>query len=218
MKRYFKLAVAALAVALIVVQCTKNPVSETMSDDPFLNSDQEVSVQEVEALDQEIDALEEESVTDSTVNPYKRLAIALLKLDYLLNKTGIIVRRANVDSATILYQQAREAQKNALNAAKIDSLDLAFGYVRESRHFAIDALKKIREELGPPPILENIQKMREDAKALVDELKPQLEESENLIAHKCFAKGMIHLRLAGEAMEKRELRRAAFHYFTDLYK
>lgn len=217
MSKYFRLVVAALAVSVIVVQCTKNPVSETVGDDMIQDFDQESSVQQIEVLGAEIDALEEESVIDSTVNPYKRLAIALLKLEYLLNRTERIVNKASIDSAAMLYHQARDAQLNAIDAAKIDSLDLAFGYVKESKEFAIDALKMIRNELNPPPILEHIHQMREDAKALVDQLKPLLEDSQNIIAHKCFAKGSLHLRLAAEAMGKREFRRAAFHYRTAIF-
>ena len=217
MRKYFRLTAALLAISVIAVQCTKNPVSETMNDDMMQDFDQAASVQQVEDLNAEIDTLEEESVSDSTVNPYKHLAIALLKLDYLLNKTERIVKKADVDSAVIFYHQARDAQKNALDAAKIDSLDLAFGYVKESREFAIDAIKMVLKELGPPPILEHIQKMREDARALVDELKPLLEDSHNIIAHKCFAKGTLHMHLAKQAMENRELRRAALHLRTAIF-
>jgi len=216
MKRLFTFMLLALFIIIFSTQCSKNPTSQeplNLSD----NSQNDFSLEQIQSLSSDIDSIEEQCVSDTAVNPKKRLAIALIKLDNLLGFTGKIVLHADIEEATDLYEQARDSQHNAIESAQSDSIDLAFSYIKESKYLALEAIKTVYQQIGPPPVIERIRQFQEEAKALIEQIKPLLEESDKTLAFICFHKGMIHLRLARESLDKFELRKAEFHIRTALF-
>jgi len=198
--------------ALFAVNCSNNPVS---FDESSFGADS--LYEEASSIDSEINELEESCISDTADNPYKRLARALVRLERLLYITEKAVTRADIDSATALLRKARTAQQKAIAAADQDSLHLSFCYIRESKHCAIQALKCVRSTLDPPPSLQDISDMKNDAEKLISQITPLIEDCQNVESHIYFTKGKIHYRVGNGCLIQEEYRKSYFHYKTSVF-
>ncbi len=115
------------------------------------------------------------------------------------------------ETAKILYREAREAQRRAIQAARKEHYEAALAFILESRHLAMDALRLIKGEKIEEEVYERLVEKMEELKELLNQVRDLLAEQENERAEKLYRVALAHFTLANEALYKRELRRAAFH-------
>jgi hypothetical protein len=201
-----------LLLSLMISQCTKNPAeSQTVTD---LSNDE--SVNEIVTLANEIHELDELALADDSPDALPgRLRIALFKLDEMLNRIRIIVMASEIDDAIMLYQEARAAQQRAIHALQNEQYRRAFGFIRESKFLAMEALRIVKGEMTQEEIkaaiLEHLVEKKDEVQALLDQISTLLEEGENGMAQRLYERADLHLELAEEALTALELRRGHFH-------
>lgn len=197
-----------LILVFTVIHCSKNPTEQGRS------SETSEEIAEVLALGSEIDSLEELALTKTTGDSVgHHLWRALRRLDSMLKRVRFIVMRHDNEEAKALYEQARDAQKKALEAARIDSFEVAFDHVKESRYLAIEAVKLIKED-NQEQREEMIQRLREEieeVRTLLDEVRTALQDQENRQALRVYERARSHFHSVGDAMQDHRYRRAGFH-------
>lgn len=211
MKLLLKLTLMLIVVAFINTQCDKNPV-ETDTEAGVEFSLEEEYAAAVD-LGVEIDGLEEVALTDSSDNKAAILLRAFLRLDKLLDKTHRVLENHPNDEAQTLYDLARDAQQRAQDAAANGDIDQAFFLIKESRYFAIEALKIIREEiqLTEEEIIAKLNEGITEVQALMYEISTALAATPNEKAQRVYDRASNHLQKAQDALAATEFRRAGFH-------
>jgi hypothetical protein len=193
-------------IAFVMTQCSKDTsTAPEVSIDPY---------DEVLSLNDEITALDEQCLTDTT-NIEKRLEIALLRLERLLNHVGHMVGKSGNLSADSLYQQALEAQAHAIAAKDTQNFQLAFDYVKESAYLAFEAAKIIRQEIIEK-IKDLIAHIREDieiTREIREEVRILLDQTQNPppLALNLFRRSTYHFGMTFIALDNKKPRKAHFH-------
>ncbi|MCK5145414.1 hypothetical protein KAR48_01595 [bacterium] len=198
---------AVLMLSIFLSQC-----SNQITDPQDVSSLEDVQI-EIDEAAQSIVNLDEISLEDSTQIP-RSLERALIHLDKLLDRAQAIVDTASNTTADSLMGEAFAAQALALEAVEQDSLRLAFSFVRESRHLALEAVRAVKGEAGPPHYIEHLWADMDIVLRLKERVKTLLEDNQAPIARRLYNRGTIHIRHAKEALEKRQPRRAHFHLHT----
>lgn len=210
MRTLVKLSFVMLIAIFTFTQCERNVVEPDIG----LETDLDLIYSEVETLDAEMSVIEDSTMTDtSDVRIKRRLWWALDRLDAMLDKVRFIVMSHDNDSAKTLYQEAKDAQHNAIEAAKIDSFYLAFDYIHESRYLAREAVKIIREELQEQleQIIARLTEEMEQVDILLDEVRDLLEENPHDRAEMLYNRGRRHQALAVETFMDKKYRKTAYH-------
>lgn len=202
-----KMIPAFIVLIFVGTQCSKNitePDQEVQEDAYYTESLQ---------LSDEIDNLEELALLDSPENIEQHLRKALYKLDRLLDKVGFILRRHENEAARVLYEEARGAQQNARDAAQAGNYEEAFDYVKESRYFAVEALKLIKEDIQEhrEEIAQRLEEGIEAVGTLLEEIETALPNLEDERVEKIYNKASRHLEAAKKALEEGRLIRSGFH-------
>ena len=213
MKMLIKLGLATLIAIFTLTQCEKNAIEPEAA---FEDQDAQLSTlyAEVETLNVEMEVAEDSSMTDTSATRIKRrLWWALDRLDAMLDKVLFIVMSHDSDSAKTLYDEAKEAQHNAIEAAKIDSFHLAFDYIHESRYYAWEAVKIIREEHQEQleQIIARLREEMEQVDILLDEVRQFLEQNPHELAEFLYNRGRRHQALAVDTFMNAQYRRTAYH-------
>ena len=215
MKRLTTTLLLFIVLVFIATQC-----STLLTEPETAINSQETLDEETMAFDQakgyadEIDALEENAVLDSTdENVRRRCALALLRLDLLLGRVEFIVMRHDNEEAKDLYNDARDAQQNAEEAALIDSFETAFEYIKESRFLGLEAAKLVRDEVREQrdQIIERLRNEINIIEGLLEEIRIQLDENWDPAAARFARRSRGHLLRGLLALNHGELWRAGFH-------
>ncbi len=211
MKTLLRLTLLLIAVAFINTQCDKNPADTGVDEGVEFSLDEEYAA--VSVLGAEIDGLEELALTDSSEHAARMLLRAFLKLDRLLDKTHRILENHPNDDAIILYDLARDAQQRAQDAAAVPDAEQAFFLIKESRYFALEALKLVRGDIEEKKeeIIARLEAGITEVQALMYELSTALAATPNENAQRVYDRAAIHLQKAQEKLTAEELRRAGFH-------
>lgn len=206
MRTCMKSMLAFLLMLFFITQCSKDtsvtPESET---DPTL---------EIMEMANEIDALDDVAFTDSSdVDRPRLLRRALFRLDELLDQVHILLVRHDNAEADSLYRSAREAQKNAIEAARIDSFHVAFDFIKESQHLALEAVRLIKGDVREDreAMLRRLREEMAEVRLMLDEIEVLLVGQTNERAEMAFRRAKQHFRMANEAIQDRKLRDAGFH-------
>jgi hypothetical protein len=206
MKTCIKAMLTFLLMLFFITQCSKDtPVTPETETDPTL---------EIVGIANEIDAMDEVAFTDSSdVDRPRLLRRALARLDELLDRVHVLVARNDNAEADSLYRSAREAQKNAIEAARIDSFHVAFDFIKESRHLALEAVKLIKGDIREDraAMLRRLREEMAAVRSMLDEIEVLLVGQTNERAEMAFTRAKQHLRMANGAIQDGKLREAGFH-------
>jgi len=208
MKRLLTLF-ALLAVTLLISQCSQI----TGPDEEGNNLSMEAVFSEIDANAQAIEALDEETLTDSTMLPMA-VERALRHLDNLIERTHAIIDTANNTAADSLLDAAETVQTLAEDAAAADSLKLSFGYIRVGRHLSLEAIRTVKGEESPPPFIEHLWTDLDGVTVLCERTRQALIGQNAPVARRLFERGKMHLRLARAALTGHQFRRAHTHLHT----
>ncbi|MFH1942637.1 MAG: hypothetical protein ABIL68_11105 [bacterium] len=206
MKTCIKAMLTFLLMLFFITQCSKDTsVAPETETDPTL---------EIMEMANEIDALDDVAFTDSSdVDRPRLLRRALFRLDELLDQVHILLVRHDNAEADSLYRSAREAQKNAIEAARIDSFHVAFDFIKESQHLALEAVRLIKGDVREDreAMLRRLREEMAEVRLMLDEIEGLLVGQTNERAEMAFRRAKQHFRMATEAIQDRKLRDAGFH-------
>ena len=212
MKNALKAILILTSFVFIFTQCDKTP-SEPELDASAEQAEILEAYTAAEQIGLEIDALEDSALTDSTVFLRRRAARALYRLDEMLDHVGPVIHRFGDDAAKALFQLARDAQGIARDAFQAGEYEKTFEHIQESRYYAMEALKLVREDLEEhkEEIIAKLEQGIADTQALLDEVSAALAENENERAENLYNRAVSHLAAASEALTNERLRAAGFH-------
>ena len=212
MKIYSRTIVTLIFLVFVSIQCSKNTTGPESVPESSQEDLSEI-YNEVEQMGDEIDGLEELALTDSTDRIEHLLQRAMRRLDRMLDRASIIIIRHDNEEAESLYELARQAQRNAIEAFDAENYEQAFDFVKESRHYALEALRLIKGDVeeNREEIAQQQEQGIQDVQALLDEVSAALENQENERVEKIYNKAAGHLNSASEALEQEQLRRTRFH-------
>ena len=212
MKIHSRITLTLIILIFISIQCSKNTTGpESGQESP--QEDISHIYSEVEQMGDEIDGLEELALTDSTDRIEHLLQRALRRLDLMLDRASLIVIRHDNEEAESLYELAREAQRNAIDAFNAENYEQAFDFVKESRHYALEALRLIKEDIEErrEDIVLRLEQGIRDVQAALDQISAALENQENERVERIYNKASGHFNATREALDQGRLRRAGFH-------
>lgn len=209
MKKGFRIIPLLIILALILTRCEKDmTITPESEENQFL---------ELVTLGEEIDDIDTVALTtDSTdTSRVRYLRQAFRKLDRLLDRLQVLVIRHENEEAKELYEQAREAQHSAIEAAVAGEFEEALDDIHESRDLAIEAVSLMQDEIQEDraEIIERLREGIEETRALLDEVKAILEETEDPDprAMNLHRRGRIHLHRSIVALRERRLRNSGYH-------
>ena len=196
------------AAALLLTHCEKGP---TEVDSPVHETFQ---IAQVMTDSNVIDGLHEQGMTTTDNDSIaQRMNRALRRLDGMLDRVHDIVRRHDHAEAKGLYFEARQAQAEAIVAARQDSFDVAFEWIQKSRFLAIEAVNLVRDDIREDreAVREQLVAKAEEVKTLISEVAELLEEGNYPVAGRLLNKARFHLHTAHDALRGGFLRDAGFH-------
>lgn len=214
MKTFLKIAAPLILLMFFFAACEKNFTEPIDNFEESAELSVDIDLQEVEALDAELAALDSTTMGEIDTAKIKRhLWRAMDRLDAMLDRVRLIVMPSQNDSAKALFGLAKDAQHNALEAARIDSFRLAFDYIHESRYYAKEAVKLIREENKEQreELIARLRQRMEDLDILLDEVRALLDVTPNERAQHLYERGRCHQGRAVDALLDGHLRDALFH-------
>ena len=143
------------------------------------------------------------------------LADSVLAAEALYRRAEIVFSDGIRSEAKELYEQAREAQHSAIEAAEAGEFEEALDAINESRDLAIEAVSLMKDEIQEDraEIIERLREGIEETRALLDEVKAKLEETEDPDprAVNLHRRGRIHLHRSIVALRERRLRNSGYH-------
>ena len=212
MKINSRIILTLIFLIFIMIQCSKNTTGPQSVPESSQEDLSEIYI-EVEQMGDEIDGLEELALTDSTDRIEHLLQRALRRLDWMLDRASLIIIRHDNEEAESLYELARQAQRNAIDAFNADNYEQAFDFVKESRHYTLEALRLIKEDIEErrEDIALRLEQGIRDVQALLDQVSAALENQENERVERIYHKAAGHLGAARETLDQGFLRRAGFH-------
>lgn len=212
MKNALKAILILTAFVFVFTQCDKTPIESEVDAD----TGQAEIIEAYNAAEQigyELDALEDSALTDSTIHLERRARMALHRLNEMLNRVGPVIERSGDEEAKALFRQALDARDNAVDAVEAGEYEQAFEYIQESRHYVMEALRLIRNDIivDKEEIIERLEQGIADTQALLDDVSAALAEQENEVAQNLYDRAVSHLDKAREALANERLRAAGFH-------
>ena len=214
MKTFLKITTALAFMILFFAACEKNIIDPSNDFEESIELSTDIDFMEVEALDAELAALDSTTMGEiDTVKIKRHFWRAMDRLDAMLDRVRLIVMPSQNDSAKVLFELAKDAQRNAVEAFKIDSFRVAFDYIHESRYYGKEAAKLVREENREQraEFIARLRQRMEDLDILLDEVRALLDVAPNDHAQKLYVRGRRHQARAVDSLIDRKLRDAAFH-------
>lgn len=207
MRKPLRLIPVLLILVLFGNQCSKD------ISGPEQDVDEETIYNEAIQLSVEIDNLEEIALTGSTKNVERHFRKAMHRLNGLLERVGRILRRHENDAAKVLFAEARDARGKAVESAKAGNFEEAFDFVKESRYFAVEALKLVKDQIQEEreQIIQRLQEGVEAVKGLLGEIEAALPDVDDERVQKIYDKANLHFEAGQKALDDERLRRAGFH-------
>ena len=213
MKKLFRLAPLLLIIVFLVSQCT-NPVANNPED---IIADGEMSlddrIEEIEFLDKNIQEMTAISLDESTIHARNKALRALGRLNLFLYHIEIVVDSSGSDSARVVFDEALAARDSATTSIEMDSIRLAFEYIREGRELGREAFEIATGNEFPTfeDIFEELVLMTHELDNLLFEVEDALDGTNIPGAKRAFARALHHRRRADAALYNRKLRKARFH-------
>ena len=206
---------AGIALIFAATQCSQlvTEPEATMSIQQTVDEER-TAFNQVQEYGNEIDLFEENALLDSTdENVRRHCFMALIRLDLLLGRVQYIVMHHDNEEAKTLYFDAREVQTNAVEAARIDSFDTAFEYIKESRYLGIEAAKIVIEEARErrEEIIERLEDEIDLIEDMLEDIYELLDVNPLPAAARFARRSRDHLARGILKLHAGELRRAGFH-------
>ena len=206
--------VLVLGILILAAGCTKNPMESIDQGLPDQET-QTLAYEQVLALDTEAAAIEEEAIADTLPDNIRRhFYRALIRVEKMLDHVRVIVKASRSSEAESLYTDARHSERDAVEAAKLDSFEVAFSNLREARFLGKQAAKTAREEGDWPTREEAVAWLTvqiDTVRGMLQQIDLYLESHEAPRVNKLNEWARFHFGRAEKAFIDGRLIHAAFH-------